>query len=548
MVTRISQCDPQQLQLGLDDLLEDSQAENLCRHLQSCPHCRAELEQLAGGKKCWDAIKANLSPRDAAADKSAPNGFGSLPKTEESEAELPLDFLTPSNQPDMLGRLGHYEVQQVIGRGGMGVVLKAQDPDLNRCVAIKVMAGHLNASAAARKRFAREAQAAAAVVHDHVIPIFAVEPLGQTPFLVMPYVSGRSLQDRLDERGPLETKEVLRIALQTAQGLAAAHAQGLVHRDIKPANILLENGVQRVRITDFGLARASDDASQTQSGFIAGTPQYMSPEQARGEPIDARADLFSLGSVMFAMCTGHPPFRAETTFAVLRRVCEDMPREVQEINPETPLWLARIIAKLLAKSPNDRFQTAASLADQLERWLAHVQQPNAISPPEVLHSPDRDGRGRLLTRRILIATGGVFIASAAFYAASKYIAAHHGTNDQELIHGTWKVVVDEGMDKEHIVGNTLTFTRDGRMTIERGWGPSASKESFTYSINSSRKPKTIEIWPDKADDGRTLLGIYEVNGDQLRLCIGLESGQRPKNFGKSGAESVYLAAELERQR
>ena len=115
--------------------------------------------------------------------------------------------------------------------------------------------------------------------------------------------------------------------MQTAEGLAAAHAQGLVHRDIKPANILLENGCERVRITDFGLARAVDDASQTQSGFIAGTPQYMAPEQARGEPIDARADLFSLGSVMYAMCTGRPPFRAETTLAVLRRICDDEPRE-----------------------------------------------------------------------------------------------------------------------------------------------------------------------------------------------------------------------------
>src|SRR5947208_11670458 len=129
----------------------------------------------------------------------------------------------------------------------------------------------------------------------------------------MQYVAGASLQDRLDRTGPPGLKAVLRIAAQTASGLAAAHAQGLVHRDIKPANLLLEDGVERVRITDFGLARAADDASLTRSGVVAGTPQYMAPEQARGEPLGHRADLFSLGSVLYAICTGRPPFRAATT-------------------------------------------------------------------------------------------------------------------------------------------------------------------------------------------------------------------------------------------
>ena len=137
--------------------------------------------------------------------------------------------------------------------------------------------------------------------------------------------------------------------MQMADGLAAAHAQGLVHRDVKPANILLENGVERVKITDFGLARAIDDASLTHSGYVAGTPQYMAPEQARGEAVDHRADLFSLGSVLYAMCTGHSPFRADTTLAVLRRVCEDTPRPVSEVNPDIPDWLTEIIEKLHAK-------------------------------------------------------------------------------------------------------------------------------------------------------------------------------------------------------
>jgi serine/threonine-protein kinase len=412
MVARMSLCDRRQLELALADRLLPSQSEELSQHLQHCPHCREELEQLAGGGQWWSEAKTFLSSSEelvavedggagilpARSRNQIADLTGEISPASDREDCISLHFLAPSDTPGTLGRLGGYEIEEVIGRGGMGIVLQARDPALDRRVAIKVLAGHLAASAAARKRFAHEARAAAAVVHDHVIPIHTVEANGEVPFLVMPLVTGRSLQDRLDEHGCLETREVLRIAMQTAEGLAAAHAQGLVHRDIKPANILLENGCERVRITDFGLARAVDDASQTQSGFIAGTPQYMAPEQARGEPIDARADLFSLGSVMYAMCSGRPPFRAETTLAVLRRICDDEARDVREINPDVPPWLAAIIARLLAKSPNERFQSAAEVADLLKQWLAHLAQPMAIAAPEfpaaVRLSKPRPGRRR----------------------------------------------------------------------------------------------------------------------------------------------------------
>jgi serine/threonine-protein kinase len=254
-------------------------------------------------------------------------------------------------------------------------VLKAHDPALNRFVAIKVLSGDLASRGPARRRYAREAQAAAAVVHDHIVPIHAVDAAGKVPFLVMAYVHGKSLQDRIDEPRPIEIREVLRISLQIAAGLAAAHAQGLVHRDIKPGNILLENGVERVKITDFGLARAVDDASLTHSGVIAGTPEYMSPEQARGETVDHRTDLFSLGSVMYAMLAGHSPFRAPSMMAVLHRVCTSTPRDIRECNPDVPGDLAAIVRRLLAKSPAKRFASAAELCEELENRLARWQQP-----------------------------------------------------------------------------------------------------------------------------------------------------------------------------
>src|SRR5262249_52504919 len=155
-------------------------------------------------------------------------------------------------------------------------------------------------------------QAAAAVTHDNVIAIYAVKDTGPVPYLVMQFIDGPTLQEKIDRSGPLSLKEVLRIGLQLAAGLAAAHAQGLVHRDVKPANILLENGIERVKITDFGLARAVDDGSVTQSGVIAGTSAFMSPEQADGAKIDHRSDLFSLGSVLYTLCAGRRPFRASS--------------------------------------------------------------------------------------------------------------------------------------------------------------------------------------------------------------------------------------------
>ncbi len=305
------------------------------------------------------------------------------PTTTDEPSAVKLDFLAPSTRQDALGRLGHYEILEVVGSGGFGVVLKAFDAKLHRIVAIKTLAVAFAASASARRRFVREAQAAAAVNHDNVVDIYAVEESGPVPYLVMEYIGGISLEERLQQNGPLELKETLRIALQTADGLAAAHRQGLVHRDVKPANILLENGVMRVKITDFGLARAVDDTSLSQAGIIAGTPTYMSPEQAHCAVVDCRSDLFSLGSVLYAMCAGQSPFKASTSLGAIKRVCEDTPRPLREVIHDIPAWLCAIVEKLLSKAPADRYQSAAEVVELLTRGLAHVQQPALALPPEL---------------------------------------------------------------------------------------------------------------------------------------------------------------------
>ena len=343
-------------------------------HLTSCAACRAALEASVGDQRWWSDLEYALG------DSNSPSGAKGVDADQEYMRRL-LELLGPTDDPNMLGRIGGYEIVALIGQGGMGAVFKALDRSLNRYVAIKLLLPHLAASGAARKRFAREAQAAAAVIDDHVLPIYAVDQWQGTPYLVMQYMRGMSLEERLREQGPLELREILRIALHAAQGLAAAHAQGLVHRDIKPSNILLDNTVERSMLTDFGLARAADDATLTASGIVAGTPQYMSPEQARAEAVDHRSDLFSLGSVLYAMCTGHAPFRADTSVAVLRLIADKQPRSIRETNPDIPDWLCAITSKLLAKQASERFDSATEVADVLERCLAHVQDPTTTPLP-----------------------------------------------------------------------------------------------------------------------------------------------------------------------
>lgn len=346
-------------------------------HLQKCELCRSKIESMIADSRWWDEAQESL------ANGSLRNADCSLATddTEPSSNEQLLDLLGPTDDPAMLGRIGTYEIVGILGRGGMGAVFKGYDAALNRFVALKMLLPHLAASGAARKRFAREAQAAAAVVDDHVMAIHGVSEWNSIPYFVMPYSRGISLQVRLRQEGPLELREMLRIGLQVARGLAAAHSQGLVHRDIKPANIFLDEGVERVQLMDFGLARAVDDASMTRTGVVAGTPQYMSPEQARAEKIDPRSDLFSLGSVLYAMCAGHAPFRAESSYSVLRLITDKEPRPIREVNSDIPEWLCAIIGKLMSKRPDDRFYSAGQVAELFESCLAHVQEPTTTPLP-----------------------------------------------------------------------------------------------------------------------------------------------------------------------
>jgi WD40 repeat protein len=478
------------------------------------PALRERVEALLRSHEAAGDFPGKLAPQRLAEEFGARGSDATRTAPSAPDGGEGLDFLAPSERPESLGRLGHYEVQALVGRGGMGVVLKAFDENLHRVVAVKVMAPQLAVSATARQRFIREARAAAAVTHDHIVTIHGVEEAGGLPYIVMQYVDGVSLQERLDRSGPLALREVLRIGMQTASGLAAAHKQGLVHRDIKPANILLENGVERVKITDFGLARAADDASLTQSGVVAGTPQYMSPEQAEGKPVDARSDLFSLGSVLYAMCAGVPPFRGSMTPAVLRRVVEDTPRPLREVNPEVPAWLAATVDRLHAKDPAVRFQSAAEVAELLGGHLAHLQHPSQVAAPEPLPAapparaeapgpPARWHRWAVAAGVLLLVTAGLGLTEAAGVTKLRATAIRIFTPDGTL------VVESDDPDVR------VTIEGDGGLVISGAGAQEVRLRPGSYKVRAVKDGKPVTL-------DRDLVTISK--GDKQIVCVRIEGG------------------------
>ena len=396
-MTTSSHCNPKRLQDAVAGVLDARCQQEVESHLGQCDQCREVLSQISCNAEDWGKISDYFGT-----DSLSSNPYNHVPTVEiqlnrspdssatylfeECEHVIPskLDpVLEPASHPETLGRIGGFEIEQLIGRGGMGVVYKGFDTELNRPVAIKVLASHLASNGVARQRFAREARAAAAVMHANVVPIHSVNATATQPYLVMTLVSGRSLQAHIAQHGPLPVKDVVRIAKQIAAGLSAAHRVGLVHRDIKPANILLEKDVSRVMITDFGLARAANDAAITQTGWLAGTPHYMSPEQATGKEVDFRSDLFSLGSVMYFMATGREPFRAEIPVAVLQKINAETPMAVRSINSDTTQTLSNIIDRLMEKQPGDRFESATEVESVLAKYLAHLEQPRVEPKPKI---------------------------------------------------------------------------------------------------------------------------------------------------------------------
>ena len=319
------------------------------------------------------------------------------------------EALVPCDDPDLLGTIGDYEILELIATGGMGIVFKARDPELDRLAAIKVLSPELATNATARERFLREARAAAQLEHENILPIYGVHDEA-VPYFAMRYAAGGTLQDALDDEIPFKAQSS--IARQVAAALGAAHAKGIVHRDIKPANILFDSpGGRKVWVCDFGIARSIEDPSLTYAGAVAGTPQYMSPEQAAGGEVDGRSDLFSLGAVLYRCATGEHAFSGTTTAAVLRQISSSDTRLVNATKAGIPKWYERLLANLLAKDPRDRPKAAAAVVRAIDD--EHSPRPK--------HTARRN-------RRVTIAAAAVLAALLVTFGILQLPTVQRGIN------------------------------------------------------------------------------------------------------------------------
>ena len=350
----------------LDGTIEDAQHSALTEHLETCAGCRELLDRLAGQGTTTLAFMDELPPAGQVPAELA-RVLAELKRQSPVAGAARWDirpFLKPAIRPDALGCFGGYEIRSVIAQGGMGVVLEAHDPALDRIVAIKVLAPALATRDDYRERFVREARAAAALEHDHIVVIHAVGEEAGLPYIVMQRLAGPSLHEYLARSGPLPPDSVIRVGQQIAAALQAAHAAGLVHRDIKPANVLCEDGLARVRVTDFGLVHSVNQPVSADGRVIAGTPQFMSPEQAAAEPVTTASDLFSLGATLFALATGRPPFEGSNLGAMLERIRAGNVTPISGQRTDRPVRLWRLIRALMAREPEAR-PTAAQAAEQL---------------------------------------------------------------------------------------------------------------------------------------------------------------------------------------
>jgi eukaryotic-like serine/threonine-protein kinase len=285
-----------------------------------------------------------------------------------------FDCIEPAQRPDEMGRLGPYRVLSTLGRGGMGQVFRAEDTTLERIVALKVMRKRYATSATSRARFIAEARSMAAVKHDNVVTVYAVGEYTGTPFLAMELLKGHTFETIIQPKQRVSFDKVFEYAIQITRGLAAAHARGIIHRDIKPANIWIEEPGDRVKILDFGLALAGGPTDALSGhGNVVGTPGYLSPEQAQGDPVDERTDLYSLGVVLYELCCGRLPFPAKTVPEQLIKIIAHVPERPDSIVSDLPRPYADLIMRLLAKDPHDRVRSAVALEELLESTKKMVQ-------------------------------------------------------------------------------------------------------------------------------------------------------------------------------
>ena len=349
------------------------------RNTIDMPDPQAQPQRPSGGTDPTATVTTPLAqlselPDTGAGSETSLRRRGVLP----GESALPFGTL-PGGGPanEKMQQAGRYQILERIGRGGMATVFKAHDPHIGRDVAIKFLHASLCEGDDYRGRFLQEARAAGGLSHSNIVTVHDVGEIEGRPYMAMELLSGTTLADELEATKTIPVRDAVVMGIQLARALDYAHSKGIVHRDIKPANIMRLTGSRTIKVTDFGIAHmdsATDASLRTRAGDVLGTPQYMSPEQTRGEKLDGRSDLFSAGIVLYQMLVGHRPFRGDSLVAVATKIANEPAPPIEKARNDVPNSLRRLIDRCLAKQPAQRFQSGAELADALVKVLSEIDE------------------------------------------------------------------------------------------------------------------------------------------------------------------------------
>ena len=456
------------------------QEKALTEHVDQCETCQAAIERFSS--PFVDSVQVLAEANVVGNSVLLRERLGKLkiqrPSPQPGTVPQHQDLQPWIDEGDTeIGRVGHYDLIRCIGRGGMGVVFEAFDRELQRPVAVKMMSPALLTEPANSKRFLREARAAAGINHPNVVSVYAVEQIRELPYLVMELVEGESLAAYVQRVGRVPMENVISIAGQISNGLAAAHVAGVVHRDVKPANILLDSAMGNAKLTDFGLARSTEGSSATQSGLLLGTPTFAAPEQIDStKPFDHRADLFSLGSVLYLLCSGQAPFAGPSLMSILHEVCSKAPTPVESLNPQTPDWLATLIHRLHAKDPKDRFESARIVAEIIS---SHQSAGVSTTRRYTKQTSAADSSMRRRLAWVFTTVSAIAIVSfLAFMFRPNRTGTRVGTEEQLL------AMLESEEDYEIVLTSEEYFLppieiegREVRLTAARGIRPSLHFES-----------------------------------------------------------------------
>jgi serine/threonine protein kinase len=408
-------------------------------HYLSCPKCAANSESIAVTDDLTQALLNKSRPSgienelqsaitqaktlarllDTVADQNpiaADVTSGAELNSGRNERQC-FNFLAPPQQEDEIGRFANYRILEVLGIGGMGIVFRAEDHLLKRVVALKVMKPAVAAKPESKSRFIREAQATAALSHDHIVQIYQVGEERGTPFIAMQYLAGQSLQAILDKPKKLRQLDVARIGAEVASGLSVAHEKGLIHRDIKPDNIWIEAKTYRAKILDFGLARdLSAETELTQSGVILGTPSYMAPEQIAGQELGARCDLFSLGCVLYYLACGQRAFESPNIAGLLHSISNKPAVPIEQRASGLHPQLAKLIMQLLEKDPKQRPADAAMVARALKQIQVDLRAKQRLNEQAITSQPTLSLKASKASKPPRSSWPLIALGGAAFFA------------------------------------------------------------------------------------------------------------------------------------